>query len=138
MDASQQKQSFWHSFSLVLFPLLVFFSLLILVGFSSLPEEISFLDFAVLSLATFRLIRLFVYDAVTSHIREYLDKFPAGPQRELGDLLSCPWCTGIWMAFFVAFAYFLTIWAWYPIFILALAGAATFIQITIIRIGKDL
>jgi len=41
----------------------------------------------------------------------------------------------MWIAFFVSFFYFLTPYAWFPIFFLAIAGVSSFIQLTINLIG---
>jgi hypothetical protein len=138
MENQWQKQSFWHSFFLVFYPFLIGLSLWVLNRTVGLPKKIPIFDFFILSLATFRLIRLFVYDDITEHVRGYLHQFEIGLGKELRNLLDCPWCTGIWMALFTSFFYFFTPFAWYPLLILALAGAGTFIQITIIKIGKDL
>lgn len=136
MGIYDKKEFFWHNIFSVIYLLMVACALAIFAYVKKLPSGISAFDFFILSLATFRLIRLFVYDSITEHIRRYLGQFEYGPLKEISDLINCPWCTGIWMALIISFFYFLTAFAWYPTFILALAGAATFIQITIIKIGK--
>ena len=45
------------------------------------PTEISTFDFILLSLATFRLIRLFVYDKVSLFVREYFADEKSGPKK---------------------------------------------------------
>lgn len=103
-------------------------------------EDLALLDFILMSLATFRLTRLFVNDAATKCIREQfwdaevtkgkvlLVKPARGPRRTLADLFSCPWCFGMWAAATVVFAYLLTPYAVLPVIILAIAGVATWIQ----------
>ena len=73
-------------------------------------SELSLTDFILITLATWRLIRLFLYDAITKFFREQfwdlvkvgkgyeLEKPKFGPRRTLADLLSCPWCFGTWAA----------------------------------------
>lgn len=136
MENEKPNQSFWHNFFLILWPFLVFLSFKVLAQASRLPHEISFFDFWIMIFATFRLIRLFVYDSITEHIRLYLGKYNFGVRKELSDLISCPWCTGIWMALLVSFFFFLSPFYWYPIFILALAGLGSIVQIIILKIGK--
>jgi len=111
-----------------------------------LPKEIPLFDLVLIVLAAFRLTRLFVYDHVMQFFRdlfldkeEYLDargalqirRFPPikGPRRTLNDLLGCPWCFGMWSGLLVPLFYFLTPIAWFVIFVMAISGVATLIQI---------
>lgn len=48
---------------------------------------------AVLVLATYRITRLIVNDTITEFIRV---KIPF--ERWYGELIRCPWCTGVWVA----------------------------------------
>ena len=62
-----------------------------------------------------------------------------GPPRELPrlprTLINCPWCTGLWFALVVVFAYHATPIAWYAILVLALASAASFLQLLANLVG---
>jgi len=131
-------QYFWNFVYSVLFVLLVMLSWFYLKSIGPMPDKIPVFDFILLALAIFRLIRLFVYDSITNFIRDHFAKYENGPGKTLSNLLGCPWCTGVWMAFGVVFFYFATPFAWYPILILALAGTASFIQVTIRKIGHGL
>ena len=132
----RKNQDFWNFSFTVLFLLLAASAVVFFKTQNIIPKQIAPFTFFIISLATFRLIRLFVYDSVTSYIRDYLAKFEHGPRKTLSNLISCPWCTGVWMALLIGFFYFATPFSWFPIFILALAGAGSFIQITINRIGR--
>jgi len=104
-------------------------------------RELTWFDFTLMTLATWRLTRLFVYDAVTKWLREQfwdarrtksgvvLEKPKTGPRRTLADLFSCPWCIGLWAATTVSFFYLLTPLALYPILFLAIAAVASYLQI---------
>jgi hypothetical protein len=138
MSNEHKSQSFWHNFFSLFYIVLVAVTLMFLDNHAKLPQKISPFDFFLVSSATFRLIRLFVYDSVTSHIRGYLDKFESGARKELSMLINCPWCTGVWMGFLVGFLYFLAPLFWYPIFLLALAGIGSYLQIIIKKIGQGL
>jgi hypothetical protein len=55
-------------------------------------------EFLVLGLATYRLTRLITTDNITEPIRERIwDRYP--PQSsKLGYLITCDWCSSIWVA----------------------------------------
>ena len=88
---------------------------LLLVAHSSgrrLPERIAYGDLVLLGVATYKLSRLISSDRVTSPLRapftEYVEPAGAsevkekvrgtGIQRAIGDLLTCPYCLGPWVA----------------------------------------
>jgi len=127
---------FWNLF------LSVFFALLVLVGvwwlavnrliFYDIPGR----DLILLSLAVFRLVRLFSYDHITQFIRDWFkDARPNSFGHTIGQLLNCPWCTGLWFAFFVIFFYFSTPLSWPVIILLAVAALASLLQLVSNWIG---
>lgn len=120
---------FWHFLTIVAFLFIYFLSIIFLISQNKLPYSISIFDFILIFIAVFRLIQLFVYDEVTDFIRDYFKKYEEGFGKSMSELLSCPWCVGIWLAFLIAFFYFLTSYSWYFIFILAVAGVASLIQL---------
>lgn len=77
-----------------------------------LPDEIATKDIVVLGMATHKLARLLTKDAVTSFVRapfvrleeksgtNSIKESPRGTglRRSIGELLSCPECTGQWVA----------------------------------------
>jgi hypothetical protein len=110
--------------------------------------DLALLDLALISLASFRLIRLFVYDAMTKFLREQfydakvtktgkvtLYKPLKGPRRTLCDLMNCPWCFGVWATTMVVFFYLLTPAAFIPVLILAISAIATWLQLFTNMIG---
>lgn len=109
--------------------------------------QLEVVDFVLITLASWRLTRLFVYDAITKFFREQfydvvkagkgmeLEKPKFGPRRTLADLLSCPWCFSIWAAATVIFFYLLTPYAIFPILILAISAVASFLQIVSNAVG---
>ncbi len=110
-------------------------------------DTLTLTDFALMALATFRLTRLFVYDKITAFFREQffdvvetrdeltLVKVERGPRRTLGDLLTCPWCFGMWAGGTVSFFYLLTPYAFYPVLLLALGALGTLFQLLANMIG---
>lgn len=62
--------------------------------------------FILLSLATYRLTRLFLLDEITEPLRDAIwKKFP--PHTKLGYLLTCFWCFGFWASILVVVLYLL-------------------------------
>ncbi|HEX8993975.1 MAG TPA: DUF1360 domain-containing protein [Candidatus Paceibacterota bacterium] len=148
----KEDQNVWNFLFSVLFVALVLASIRhMYVVYGGLPQDITFFDLVLIVLAVFRLTRLFVYDMITRFVREWfvrkeivttekgemveLTQYAKGPLRTISDLLSCPWCTGVWFALPVTYAYFMYDWAWYVILVLAVAGVATLVQITTNLIG---
>ena len=141
-------QYFWNfAFSVFFVVLVVMATIIIDTESYKDPMSLTVFDFVLMTLATFRLTRLFVYDAVTKWFREQfwdakkvrggyvLEKPKGGPRRTLADLLSCPWCFGVWMAAVVTFFYLTSPWAYFLVLFLAIAGVATFMQLTANLIG---
>ncbi len=141
-------QYFWNFIFLLFFVSLVFMATVILSGEGVRTyETLTLVDYVLMALASFRLVRLFVYDKIFAFLREQfynateykgkvmLVKPEGGPRRTLADLLSCPWCFGVWATFMVTFFYMLTPYAFYPVLMLALSGVASFLQLLANMIG---
>lgn len=142
------EQYFWQVVFSLFFLGLVFLGMVILDGEARVPfAELTLYDFVLISLASWRLVRLFVYDAITKFFREQfadvvkgpagytLEKPAQGPRRTLYELVNCPWCLGVWMAATVTFFYLLTSLALYPILFLAVAAVASFLQMLANLVG---
>lgn len=142
-------QYFWNFVFSVFFLILVIMGSIILETESRIVlDELSTVDFVLMTLATWRLTRLFVYDNITKFIREQfwdvvkvgkgyaLEKPKVGPRRTLADLLTCPWCISVWAAAVVIFFYLVTPYATYPIMLLALSAVATFLQLLSNLVGN--
>ena len=148
----RDDQGIWNFIFAVFYISQLIFAVWILFRFNRLPTEIGLFDLSLIVLATFRLTRLFVYDGITQFIRDwFLDKKVlagtdgelvvvrskplSGFRRTASELLSCPWCFGLWAALLVTLFFPITPFAWFIVLILAVAGTATFIQIFISMIG---
>lgn len=141
-------QYFWNVIFSVFFVLLVIMGAIILETEARIAyTELTITDFTLITLATWRLIRLFVYDHITKWLREQfwdvkkvgkgytLEKPKFGPRRTLADLLSCPWCFGVWAAAVVTFSYLVTPYAYYVTIFLAISAVASFLQILTNMVG---
>ena len=109
------------------------------------------LDFIILALASFRLTRLIVFDKITAFLRKpffeeieekneageveiYIVPKKTGLKSWIGELLSCYWCTGIWVAIFIVLTYsFIPVWFGIVIVILAVSGLAALIELVVQR-----
>ena len=141
-------QYFWNFVFLVFFLILVVMGTIILETESRIRlTELSLTDYVIVTLASWRLTRLFVYDAVLKFFREQfwdvvkvgkgfqLEKPKVGPRRTLADLLSCTWCFGLWASSTVLFFYLLTPYAVFPVVVLAIGAVASFLQILANLVG---
>jgi hypothetical protein len=83
---------------------------LILAG-RRLPERIAFGDMARIGLASYKMGRLVAKDEVTSWVRAPVTRDaetsvpkPRGVERALGELVTCPYCVGVWAASGLSYA----------------------------------
>lgn len=143
-------QYFWNFIFGIFFIILMIMGTIILTTEARLSyAELTPVDYILIILATWRLTRLFVYDVVTKWLREQfydlkktgrsyeLVQPPAGPRRTLVDLMSCPWCFGVWAGATVTFFYLLTPYAIFPVIVLAVSGVATFLQLLANLVGHQ-
>ena len=100
-------------------------------------------DLFVLSLASFRMTRLIVYDQITLFIRKpffieeemeedgevYYVPYPRGIRGWIGSLLNCYWCTGMWVTILLYIVYTCVLTeTMHVILIFAIAGIAAIIE----------
>jgi Protein of unknown function (DUF1360) len=76
-----------------------------------LPERIGFGDVVRIGIASYKIGRLVARDDVTSWVRapvtqddEATEPKPEGTARALGELVTCPYCVGIWTAAGLSYA----------------------------------
>lgn len=136
-SVQDRNRALWNFIFSLFYAGLVALCIIILRSQNKLPHSVPVFDFILIAIATFRLIHLFVYDDITGYIRKFFGRFEKGLSKTMSNLLSCPWCTGIWVGLFVGFFYFFTPIAWYVIFIIAAAGAGTLIDIIAERIMRE-
>lgn len=135
-------QYIWNFLFSLFFVSLVVSGMVILESSGQRPlAEPTLMEFLILTLATLRMTRLFVYDKITAFFREqfydvvelktkrYLEKPTRGPRRTMADLLSCVWCFGLWAGATITFFYYLTPYAYFPILFFAVAGAGSLLQL---------
>lgn len=141
-------QYFWNVIFIIFYVMLLVMAMIILQSEARMAyTDLKIFDLAIITLASFRMTRLFVYDGMTKFIREQfydakvvrnkvtLVKPVTGPRRTLADLMSCPWCFGVWATSTIIFFYLLTPYAILPILILALSGVASYLQLFANMVG---
>jgi len=148
----KEDQNGWNIFFSVFFVLVLIASLWTLsILRGGYPESISLFDVLIIALASFRITRLVVYDKITRFFREFfmhkksvekggigyveMTPYTRGIRATLYQLVTCPWCVGMWSALIATFCYFATQWAWYVLLLLAIAGVSTLIQLSANAIG---
>lgn len=149
----KDDQNFWNLIFSALFAVLLGLSLWYFYSaYRVIPRYIPLADFALISLAIFRITRLVVYDKITQFLRDsflrsrellgddgrvYIERsaYPGGPLRTISDLLQCPWCTGMWATLVVVFAYYAFAFSWYLILVLAIAAVGNVMQLIANAIG---
>jgi hypothetical protein len=142
-------QYFWNIVFIIFFGSLVVMGAIILETEARVPlTQLTTFDFILITLATWRLTRLFVNDNMTKFFREQfwdlkkvgkgfgLEKPKFGPRRTIADLLSCPWCFSLWAGATIIFFYLITPFAVFPVIILAISAVATFLQILSSLVGN--
>lgn len=111
-------------------------------------DNLDWLTYFIIILASYRLTHLIVFDKITEFIRKpFLEKkriiddrgeehLKNVPTSKFGYLLNCYWCAGVWSAFLIVFAYmFVPEISWPIIFILSIAGAQAIIE-TFVGVGS--
>jgi Protein of unknown function (DUF1360) len=93
-----------------------------------LPERVGWGDVARIGLASYKVGRLIAKDEVTKFVRapvtrdeEASEPEPRGWPRALGELVTCPYCIGLWIA--AGFSYGLVLFPRETRFVTALFGA---------------
>lgn len=149
----KDDQNGWNLIFSILFAVLLFLSVWSFYHtYGGTPAVISIFDMVLISFAIFRITRLFVYDRITQFLRDHFMKkedlqgddgrtyvrltpYRGGPLRTISDLLSCPWCTGMWASLVVVYCYYMLPFAWYIILVLAIAGVGNILQMLANMIG---
>jgi hypothetical protein len=93
-----------------------------------LPERVGWGDVGRIGLASYKVGRLVAKDEVTKFVRapvtrneEASEPEPQGWPRALGELVTCPYCVGLWIA--AGFSYGLVLFPRETRFVTALFGA---------------
>ncbi len=99
-------------------------------------DDISVLDMLFISIATYRMTRLVVYDRIFKLFRDILRSFRGtGIGDSLVTIVTCPWCAGVWISLFNVAIFYLVPYGVLFIYIMTIAGISTFLQISVNILG---
>jgi Protein of unknown function (DUF1360) len=110
-----------------------------------LPERVPFGDVVRIGLASYKIGRLVAKDEVTTWVRAPVtldpgatEPKPRGVERALGELVTCPYCVGVWIASGLSYALIL-----FPrqtrvvTTIFAAQGVADFLNAASVKLRED-
>lgn len=132
-----KSEYFWNFLYTLVFLGLVLFGGYLLWQQKLFITQLGIFDFIIISLASYRLTRLLVYDKVLNFIRDKIVKSTSekGWMVSSRYFLTCPWCAGVWMSLFITSLYLYHDLGKFLAYVLAVAGVASFIHITITLLG---
>lgn len=131
---SQQK--FWNFMATLFYILLT-----VLLGFGLKYkgikiEQIRIWEVFLLALASYRLTRILVFDKIFKFFRDFIrSKSKLYVFYVVREILGCPWCAGVWVALVNVAIYFLVPFGNLFIYLLAIAGIASFFVIFVNYFG---
>ena len=117
--------------------------------------ELDIVKIFIIGLAAFRLTRLIVFDKITEFIRKpffeekieidkegneiifYIVK-EKGIKHFFGELLSCHWCTGLWVSIgLVMLDYYIPVVSYFLLMVLSIAGIGSIIETIIGKLNSE-
>ena len=85
-------------------------------------------DIALLSIATYRLTRILVFDKIFKFFRDFLkSKEKLYVFFVIREIITCPWCAGVWVTLTIIVFYYLVPFGDLLVYVLALAGIASIV-----------
>ncbi len=135
-DEPNSQQKVWN-FMATLFYIL----LLVLLGIGLKHkginiEQVRIWEVILLALASFRLTRLLVFDKIFKFFRDFIRSISKlNVFYVVKEILSCPWCAGVWVALVNVALYFLVPFGNLFIYLLAIAGIASFLVLLVNYLG---
>ena len=95
-------------------------------------DDIKFRDMALMTLATYRLTRLLVFDSIFKLFRDFV-KSRANYLvfYVTREIITCPWCAGVWAAIIIIAIYYFVPFGQILIILFAISGVASFIVILV-------
>jgi hypothetical protein len=135
---AEKEHRFWNALALLFFVSVCAMSFALIFSLVDIKIELlGYLDFALLGLATFRLIHLITYDRILDFARvavmdsdgSRLKAAERGWRRVVCELMQCLWCAGLWSALVVVTTYLLGTQGRLAILVLAVAGFGSLLQV---------
>ena len=129
----QHSWNFWAA--------LFFVACLVGLGFLLEYKGVTLEDFtvgkiALLSLATYRLTRILVFDKIFKLFRDF---FRARQRLYIfyvvKEIITCPWCAGVWVALVIVAIFFLVPFGELFVVLLTISGIASFVVVFVNYVG---
>lgn len=128
---TSNTEKFWNILSLLVYAFLVVVVGRMLSHKGIHPMKIPVWEWIIMVLATYRMTRLLVYDKIFKFLRDLTRiSYTHGFFVSMKNLITCPWCAGIWTALMVVCLEFLIPHGIWLNYLLAVAGAGTMILVT--------
>ena len=127
---TSKKEKIWNLISMFVFILLLIVAGMLLTQQGIDIRRIGWTDLIIISIATYRMIRLMVYDRIFKLFRDIIRSFEGtGLGDSLKTIITCPWCAGVWISLFNVAIFYLVPYGQLFIYIMSIAGIATFLQL---------
>jgi hypothetical protein len=127
---TSKTEKIWNVLSMVVFVLLLIAAGVLLIQMGIDITRITWGDLILLSIATYRMIRLLVYDRIFKLVRDFIRSFGGtGLGDSLKTIITCPWCAGVWISLFNVAIFYLVPFGQLFIYVMSIAGIATFLQL---------
>lgn len=115
------------NFLSVIVYLIIFIASIFLYEYKNLAiADISIIDAVLLILATYRISRMIVYEKVFSYF-SYLIRVRSGSSifNSINNLITCPWCTSVWIALIFFDIYYMVPYGKYLIYLMVISAIAS-------------
>ncbi len=135
MEISKTER-IWNIVSMFVFVLLLIALGILLRDRGTVVKDVSIFELLLISIATYRMTRLMVYDRIFKLVRDIFRSFEGtGPGDSLKAIITCPWCAGVWLSLFNVAIFLLVPFGKLFIYVMAIAGVGTFFQLLVNMLG---
>ncbi len=135
MEQSKTER-IWNFISMIVFLILLAGAGVLMLNRDTGITDISTFDLLVISIATYRMMRLVVYDRIFKLFRDIFKSFQGtGLGDSVSTIVTCPWCAGVWISLFNVVIFLLVPFGQLFIYVMGIAGVATFFQIGVNIMG---
>jgi len=135
-DTLSSRHQFWNFLATIIYVICF-----ILLGYTFKRkgikiEDIRLWELFLLALATYRLTRILVFDKIFKLFRDFIrSKSKLYAFYVVREIITCPWCAGVWTAMLIIVLYFLVPYGKLLIYLLAISGVASFFVIFVNYFG---
>lgn len=135
MELSKTER-IWNLLSMFVFVLLLIGTGTLIRNRGMTISDIGILELVLITIATYRMTRLIVYDRIFKLVRDIIRSFGGtGLGDSLKAIITCPWCAGVWISLFNVAIFYLVPFGDLFIYAMSIAGVATFLQLTANVVG---